>query len=87
MVGLSASRLTHRMTEALGAPPRAWRAWLRTQAAIGHLLREGSTLTRAAYAAGFADSAHLSRTCRRLMGVRPAMMLPRTVYISDRTEG
>jgi len=30
--------------------------------------------------AGFADSAHFTRTCKQLMGVRPAQMLPRTVY-------
>ena len=32
--GLSESRMTHLMTETLGAPPRVWRAWFKLQRAI-----------------------------------------------------
>jgi AraC-like DNA-binding protein len=64
-VGLSASRLTHLVTDALGA------------ALLGH-----GTLTHAAHEAELADSAHLTRTCKSLMGVRPAEMLPPTIYLS-----
>jgi AraC-like DNA-binding protein len=36
----------------------------------------GSSWTEAAQQAGFADSAHLSRTCRRMFGIAPSMLLP-----------
>ena len=81
-VRLSESRLTHLMTETLGAPPRTWRAWFRLRCAIGETLFTGATLTQAAHRAAFTDSAHLTRTSRRLMGVAPAQLLPETVYVS-----
>jgi AraC-like DNA-binding protein/mannose-6-phosphate isomerase-like protein (cupin superfamily) len=80
-VGLSVSRLTHLVTETLGAPPRTWRAWLRLRRAISEVMFEDATLTEAAHRAGFADSAHLTRTCKQLTGVRPAQMMPRRVYV------
>ena len=80
-VGLSDSRLTHLMSDALGAPPRAFRVWFKLRRAIGEVMRESVTLTEAAHRAGFADSAHLTRTCKQLTGVRPAQMMPRTVHI------
>lgn len=81
-VGLSESRLTHLMTEALGAPPRTWRTWLTLRRALHAVMFGGSNLTQAAHRAGFADSAHLTRTCKRLLGVRPAEMMPRTVHVA-----
>jgi AraC-like DNA-binding protein len=78
---LSESRLTHLMTETLGAPPRTWRAWLRLQRAIQASVFGGFNLTEAAHRAGFADSAHLTRTCKQLTGVRPAQMMPKTVVV------
>ena len=80
-VGLSESRLTHLMTETLGAPPRIWRTWFRLQRALRETLFGGANLTQAAHSAGFTDSAHLTRTCKQLSGVRPAQMMPRTVYV------
>ncbi|MET0287345.1 MAG: helix-turn-helix domain-containing protein [Polyangiales bacterium] len=77
---LSDSRLTHLMTDVLGAPPRSWRTWFKLRRAIGYVVREGSTLTEAAHRAGFADSAHFTRTCRQLMGVAPARVMPKTIY-------
>ena len=80
-VGLSSSRLTHMMTQQLGAPPRKWAAWFKLTDAIAHTVFAGANLTQAAHEVGFADSAHLTRTCKQLMGVRPAMMLPRRVFV------
>lgn len=80
-VELSASRLTHLATATLGAPPRTWRAWFKLQRAITEALFGSYTLTEAAHRAGFADSAHLTRTCKQLTGVRPAQMMPRTVHV------
>jgi AraC-like DNA-binding protein len=82
LVGLSDSRLTHLTTDALGAPPRVWRAWFSLQRALNEALFNAANLTQAAHNAGFADSAHLTRTCKRLTGVRPAQMLPGTVYVT-----
>jgi len=78
---LSESRLTHLMTDSLGAPPRTWRAWLRLRRAIGRAVL-GGTLTEAAHHARFADSAHLTRTSRQLMGVAPSQVMPKTVYVA-----
>ena len=80
-VGLSESRLAHLMTETLGAPPRLWRTWSTLRRALGEAILGEVNLTEAAHRAGFADSAHLSRTCRQLTGVRPAQMLPGTVHV------
>ncbi|HEX6242615.1 MAG TPA: helix-turn-helix domain-containing protein [Polyangiales bacterium] len=82
-VDLSDSRLTHLMTETLGAPPRTWRAWFKLRHAIAETVLHGATLTQAAHRAGFVDSAHLTRTCKQLMGVAPARVLPRTIHVCD----
>jgi AraC-like DNA-binding protein len=82
-VGLSASRITHLMSEQLGAPPRNWAAWFKLRRAIGHALSTGANLTQSAHEGGFADSAHFTRTCKQLMGVRPAKMMPQTVYLAS----
>ncbi len=78
---LSDSRLTHLMAETLGVPPRAWRTWFRLRRAIGEVRFGDTTLTTAAHRAGFADSAHLTRTCKQLLGGRPAKLLPQTVHV------
>lgn len=83
-LGLSESRLTHLTTETLGAPPRVWRAWFKLQRAIREAALGEANLTQAAHRAGFADSAHLTRTSKQLLGVRPAEMLPRVVHVLGR---
>lgn len=80
-VGLSESRLTHLMTDTLGAPPRSWRAWFKLRRAIGEKLFAGANLTEAAHRAGFADSAHFTRTCKQATGVAPGRMLSGTAYV------
>lgn len=72
-VGLSKSRFTHTVTDELGAPPRNWRRWLRLRRAID-LVASGSNVTEAAHEAGFADSAHFSRTCFSDLGLRPSIL-------------
>lgn len=78
---LSESRATHLLTDTLGAPPRVWRTWFRLRRAIGAATLGGASLTDAAHHAGFFDSAHLTRTCRTLLGVAPRAMLPRDLYV------
>lgn len=52
---------------------RVQRLWLRLQRAV-ELFAAGTPLTEAAHAAGFADSAHLSRTFRRMFGIAAATL-------------
>lgn len=67
----SPSRLAHRFREATGVSMRRYVLWCRLRAALDAALR-GSSLTEAAHLAGFADSAHLSRTFRAMFGVPPS---------------
>ena len=80
-LGLSESRLTHLVTETLGAPPRAWRTWIRLREAVD-LVGEGRTVTEAAHAAGFADAAHLSRTCSASLGIPPVVLRRSSIEIA-----
>ena len=71
--GVSPSRLTHLFTEQVGIPLRRYVLWLRLRIAINSV-RAGDDLTGAAHAAGFADSAHLTRTCRDVFGLPPSAL-------------
>ena len=70
-VGLSAGRLSHLFGQEVGLPLRPYVLWLRLQRAAFHFQR-GATLTEAAHAAGFTDSAHLSHAFRRTFGLTPS---------------
>lgn len=81
--GISESRATHLMTEKLGAPPRSWRPWLRLRNAIGEVAFRGANFTQAAHRAGFADSAHLTRTSKAMLGLAPTHMVAPTVFATS----
>ena len=70
VAGLSPSRLMHAFTASMGIAIRPYVLWLRLQLACGELMR-GASATEAALRAGFSDAAHLSRTCRRMLGTTP----------------
>lgn len=70
VAGLSASRLRHLFVEQTGLPFKTYLLWLRLGRAM-ECIMGGASLTAAAYEAGFSDSAHLSRTFRRMFGVAP----------------
>jgi AraC-like DNA-binding protein len=72
LVHLSESRFIHLFTEHVGIPPRRYLLWVRLMHAIEAAIG-GGNLTAAAHDAGFADSAHLSRTFRRMFGRTPAL--------------
>jgi AraC-like DNA-binding protein len=76
IAGLSRSRLMHLFTQSLGVPIRPYILWLRLQRAAGAIGR-GATPTEAAYCAGFADAAHMSRTFRRMLGNTPKQVAHR----------
>jgi AraC-like DNA-binding protein len=77
LAGLSPSRFMHAFTESVGIPLRQYLLWLRVQRAAA-ALTTGCTVTEAAYVAGFADAAHLTRTFRRMLGTTPTDLLRRT---------
>lgn len=72
-VGISASRLTHVFTEQVGIPLRRYVLWTRLRIAIIRV-QAGDDLTGAAHGAGFADSAHLTRTTREMFGLPPSVL-------------
>jgi AraC-like DNA-binding protein len=74
-VGLSPGRLMHAFTGSIGLPLRPYLAWLRLQRAAAGIV-SGMALSEAAYAAGFSDGAHMSRTFRRMLGMSPSMLRP-----------
>jgi AraC-like DNA-binding protein len=73
-VGLSAGRASHLFVEQTGLQPRTYVLWRRVAKAV-ELRSSGASLTEAAHAAGFADSAHLSRTFRRMFGLSANSLL------------
>lgn len=79
---LSPSRLQHLFSDQVGVPIRRYLLWQRMLTAMARLA-EGATATEAAHAAGFADSAHLSRTTRRMNGVTPSDMQPLSAWLSN----
>ncbi|MEO8460021.1 MAG: AraC family transcriptional regulator [Dokdonella sp.] len=71
---LSPSRFRHLFVAQTGISFRAYLLWARVEYAIARGMAGGSW-TEAAQQAGFADSAHFSRTCRRMFGVSPTMVV------------
>lgn len=71
---LSASRLMALAHEQLGTSLRAYRRWLRAFRVVRDYAA-GSSLTAAAFAAGFASSPHLSVSTRQQFGIRPSDIL------------
>jgi AraC-like DNA-binding protein len=70
-VSLSPGRLMHAFTASIGIPLRPYLGWLRLQRAAAGIAA-GRPLAEVAHAAGFADSAHMTRTFRRMFGVVPS---------------
>ena len=71
---LSPSRFRHLFVAQTGISFRAYLLWARVGLAVARGMAGGSW-TDAAQQAGFADSAHLSRTCRRMFGIAPTMLV------------
>lgn len=71
---LSPGRLRHLFVQETGTTFRAYVVWQRLLNATEAVM-DGDSWTDAAHAAGFADSAHLSRSFRRMFGVSPTMIV------------
>lgn len=70
-LGLSYHRTSHFFAESLGIPIRTYLLWQKLYRASGCLLA-GASLTEAAHAAGFVDSAHYSSAFQRAYGRAPS---------------
>jgi AraC-like DNA-binding protein len=70
---LSVSRLEHLFKAQFGVPLGAFKNWYRFRLAVKHLLN-GNSITEAAHAAGFHDSAHLSHAFRDTFGLPPSQV-------------
>lgn len=74
VIHLSPERFSHWFVEQTGLPLRSYLKWIRLIEALRQLAA-GHSLTHSAHAAGFSDSAHLSRTFRATLGDSPAKLL------------
>ena len=74
-VALSESRFRHLFVAGTGTSFRAYLLWLRINLAIGAVM-SGASWTDAAHEAGFSDSAHLTRTHKRMFGIEPTAIRP-----------
>lgn len=79
-VCLSSGRLVHLFKEQVGIPIRKYILWKRMLNAV-HYMTTGATLTTAAHEAGFADSAHFSRTFSRMFGMMPSAITKNSQFI------
>jgi len=70
---LSPSRFRHLFAEETGMGLRPFILWRRF-VSVWELRMQGVSLSDAAHAAGFADSAHLARTSRRMFGIPPSAL-------------
>lgn len=70
-VHLSPSRLRHLFQDQLGISIQRYLLWQRLLVALKNMT-EGVSLTQAAYTAGFADAAHMTRTFRKMFGIKPS---------------
>jgi AraC-like DNA-binding protein len=77
---LSPSRFRARFQAELGLSFRRYRLW-RRMAAVMRQIAAGGSLTEAAHAAGFASSAHLSSSFKRMFGLTASDLLARGVTI------
>jgi AraC-like DNA-binding protein len=72
--GLSPRQMRHMFARDVGLPMRAYLRWKRLHRAMA-AVEEGASLSAAAAAAGFADSAHLTRVFREQFGMTPTQGL------------
>src|SRR3954471_581168 len=76
-LGLGERQLRRRFADAVGYGPKTLQRVLRFQRflALAEDAGEAADLAALAFAAGYADQAHLTRECRRLSGLTPAGLL------------
>ena len=77
---LSESRLLHLFKENMGLPIRNYILWFRLKIVLTQIMK-GNSLTKSAYAAGFSDQAHMTRTCVNMIGVSPSTFSKNSKFI------
>lgn len=80
LVFLSESRLLHLFKEEMGLPIRNYILWVRLTKAL-ELILGGENLTHAAHEAGFFDSAHMSKTFVKQLGINPAEIVRNSKFV------
>lgn len=83
VAGLSEGRMRHLFVAETGIAFRPYVLWARLNRAL-ELGFGGTSWTEAAYATNFSDSAHLTRTCRRMYGLAPTSVRIERAALSDR---
>jgi AraC-like DNA-binding protein len=78
-IALSPSRLSRLFRDQLGQSFPTYVRWARVRLAID-ALRAGASLTDAAHAAGFTDSAHANRVCHEMFGLSPSQASGQLVW-------
>lgn len=76
-VYLSESRLTHLFKENAGISLKSYLVIRRLEKAY-RFITSGGRMTRAAHESGFASSAHLAYTCKKLTGISVSEVLKKT---------
>ncbi|MAQ16944.1 MAG: hypothetical protein CMN30_19385 [Sandaracinus sp.] len=79
-VHLSEGRFRHLFADQVGSSWRGYLVWRRALVAASAALG-GASLTEAAHAAGYADSAHLSRQFKQLFGFTPSRAVGFSRYV------
>ena len=85
-VNLSTEHFRHLFKAEMGLPVRRYLLWLRIRRA-GIAVAAGVSLTEAAHSVGFYDSAHLSRTCKEMLGFPPSFLTGRYVEMINCAAG
>ena len=73
-IRLSSSRFQHLFKEHVSISFRRFRLWARMRVALGHAM-QGTSLTHAAIAAGFSNSAHFSTAFKSMFGIPPSQLI------------
>jgi AraC-like DNA-binding protein len=84
-VALSQSYLEHLFSEQVGISISRYVLWARMRDAVT-LMVSNQCLTQVAHEVGFSDSAHLSRTFRRMLGIAPSDLLRTTSLYKANSE-
>ena len=71
--GISVSRLRVLSKKSLGVSLSRWRLWQALQSALRYLA-DGASVADAAFAAGFSDQAHLTRSMKSTLGLTPGTL-------------
>lgn len=79
-INLSSGRFAHLFRAEVGLPVRRYLLWRRLRNAV-QMLADGESLTTVAHAAGFADSAHLTRTFRQMFGITPSEIFQNSKFV------